>query len=216
VDAEGRDVALPGLTPPGFEPAAEVAEGLVGQEMTMEGGVHTRLIVWDPVSGRTTRSFGSDVPTFLAAGRSVVAWNESNGAQAVHLTDTSTGADRVIAAPSGFVLAGSATLSSDASTLVMLAVTTAAPPELAMAAVDIASGSARLLSGWRHVARANEGFAWTGPGWSPDGATLFFANPAQLGGEGIVYAYRTSGTSIAVVPMTVGPFDASAVGAASA
>jgi len=207
VDLTGKDVSPTRPVPPGFEPRAAVTDGLAGEQTTMEGGAHRNLLVWDPVTGQTKRSFGTDDPAFLAAGHTVVAWIENVRGHRLHLTDTVSGADRIVASPAGLQLAGGATLSPDASTIVVVSATRAKPHQLAMAAIDVATGKAQELSGWQ--LGVGKGFGWDGPGWSPDSATLFFATPSQLGGDGKAYLYRRSGTAIMQSRVTLGPFDTS-------
>jgi hypothetical protein len=195
-----REVALgrPGTARPA--PAALPLEqrpvtGTSGGLLVQVAGVGGGLAVWDQRTGRLSRRLaGAQAPAVVVASGRMAAWVEES---ALHLTDLTTGRDRVVSPPpgsDGFAAPGA--FSPDGR---MLASVTQAGfstrPALALVAVDRASAVRVSGSDGALADRCSPCLAW-----APAGDWVFFN---RLGPGFAIGAYRLGRARAVTVPVEV-------------
>ena len=169
--------------------------GTFGGLLVQVAGVGGGLAVWDPRTGRLSRRVaGAAAPAVVVASGRMAAWVEES---ALHLTDLTTGRDRVVLPPpgsDGFAAPGA--FSPDGR---MLASVTQAGfstrPALALVAVDRASAVRVAGSDGALADRCSPCLAW-----APAGDWVFFN---RLGPGFAIGAYRLGRTGAVTVPVEV-------------
>ena len=169
--------------------------GMFGGLLVQMGGVGGGLAVWDPRTGRLSRRLaGAAAPAVVVASGRMAAWVEES---ALHLTDLTTGRDRVVPPPpgsDGFAAPGA--FSPDGRTLA--SVTQAGystRPALALVAVDRASAVRVSGSDGALADRCSPCLAW-----APAGDWVFFN---RLGPGFAIGAYRLGRARAVTVPAEV-------------
>ena len=195
-----REVALgrsgtarpaPATLPLDQRPVTGTSGGLLVQVAGVGGG----LAVWDRRTGRLSRRLaGAQAPAVVVASGRMAAWVEES---ALHLTDLSTGRDRVVSPPpgsDGFAAPGA--FSPDGR---MLASVTQAGfstrPALALVAVDRASAVRVSGSDGALADRCSPCLAW-----APAGDWVFFN---RLGPGFAIGAYRLGRAQAVTVQVEV-------------
>jgi hypothetical protein len=181
----------PGALPLGQRQVTGTFGGLLVQVAGAGGG----LAVWDPRTGRLSRRIaGAGAPAMVVASGRMAAWVEES---ALHLTDLTSGRDRVVLPPpgsDGFAAPGA--FSPDGR---MLASVTQAGfstrPALALVAVDRASAVRVAGSDGALADRCSPCLAW-----APAGDWVFFN---RLGPGFAIGAYRLGRAQAVTVPVEV-------------
>jgi hypothetical protein len=190
--AAGATATAPGALPLGQRPVTGTFGGLLVQVAGVGGG---GLAVWDPRTGRLSRrTAGASAPAVVVASGRMAAWVEES---ALHLTDLTSGRDRVVLPPpgsDGFAAPGA--FSPDGR---MLASVTQAGfstrPALALVAVDLASAVRVAGSDGALADRCSPCLAW-----APAGDWVFFN---RLGPGFAIGAYRLGRAQAVTVPVEV-------------
>lgn len=168
VTAAGRTIFVARHRAPGMSLVGALADGLL-----FEGD--ERLLVWDPHTGRVTRSISG---SFVVATHDSTVARCTGGCSRLHLTEP--GGERVVDLPAPQAYEGE--FSPDGSLLAMRV------RGGRIAIVDVEEGTASLapaVRASRHGALA----------WAPDGGWLYFAAPG-----GAIAAYRPEDGERAVLP----------------
>jgi len=195
VAIDGR-VTVPDTRPPdGRWPVAAVQEGLVFQvpdEDTLE--------VWDPHSGEVIRRLPGGFPLAWQGHR--LAWCDAQCEEA-HITDFSSGADRVIPLPQGiFHFKGyQGAFSPDGSVLALIGMTDEkyARADLQLMLVDVETGDAEAVPGT--VVQPYYNFV----DWSPSGDSVFITGGERFEQRRLI-EYRPDEGDVRVLPVEVGDF----------
>jgi hypothetical protein len=189
------EVTVPDTRPPGCRwPVAAVEEGLVFQmsDDTLE--------IWDPRSGAVVRRLSGVFPLAWQGHR--MAWCDAQCVEA-HITDLSSGVDRVIPLPPGiFHFQGyEGVFSPDGSVLALVGLTagdfTRADGQLVL--VDVETGDARAIQGT--VVKPPYNFV----DWSASGGSVFITGGGR-GEQRRLIEYRPTEDAVSVVPAEVGDF----------
>jgi hypothetical protein len=189
------EVTVPDTMPPGCRwPLAAVLEGLVFQ--TRENTIE----VWDPASGEVVRTLPGVSPLAWQGHR--LAWCDARCEEA-HITDFSSGSDRVIPLPEGiYHFQGyEGAFSPDGSALALVGLTEQefARADGQLVVVDVASGQAEAVPG--AVVRPVYHFV----DWSPSGESVFLTGGARSEQRQVV-EYVPKGGIVRVLPTEVGDF----------
>lgn len=189
------EVTVPDTRPPGCRwPVAAVEEGLVFQmpDDTLE--------IWDPRSGAVVRRLPGVFPLAWQAHR--LAWCDAQCVEA-HVTDLSSGEDRVIPLPQGiFHFQGyEGAFSPDGSLLALVGLTTwdftRADGQLVL--VDVETGDTRAIHGT--VVKPPYNFV----DWAASGGSVFITG-GERGEQRRLIEYRPTEDTTRVLPVDVGDF----------
>jgi hypothetical protein len=224
VNLQGQPVTPERAYPSDRQPVAAVEGGLV-REVRTSGQYGATLEVWNPSKDEVVRIVAKE-PAFLVDARGKwVAWLADTG---LHVTDVTTGADRVVQRPSDRVaFTSKGSFSPDGTTLAANTVeassvgspqprlTRFATDEIhpsAWALVDVASMKTTMIPG---SGTDNGGFL--SPAWSTDSKWFFFSqnvtDPGEFGpnfgSEILVLAFRQGAVTAraieVVLPRRTGP-----------
>jgi hypothetical protein len=192
----GGEVTVPDTRPPGGRwPVAAVAEGLVFQvpdEDTLE--------VWDPRSGEVIRRLPGVFPLAWQGHR--LAWCDAQ-CEETHITDFSSGVDRVIRLPEGiFHFQGyEGAFSPDGTLLALVGLTdpefSRADQQLVLA--DVRTGETEAVQGT--VVHAGYPFV----DWSASGESVFITGGERFEPRQLI-EYRPEEDSVRILPVQVGDF----------
>jgi hypothetical protein len=189
------EVTVPDTSPPGCRwPVAAVEEGLVFQmpDDTLE--------IWDPRSGAVVRRLPGVFPLAWQGHR--LAWCDAQCVEA-HITDLSSGADRVIPLPQGiFHFQGyEGVFSPDGSLLALVGLTagdfTRADGQLVL--VDVETGDTHAIHGT--VVKPPYNFV----DWAASGESVFITG-GERGERRRLIEYRPTEDTVRVLPVEVGDF----------
>ena len=194
VTVEG-EVTVPDTRPPGCRwPVAAVVEGLAFQ--TADG----TLEVWDPRSREVVRTLEGAFP--LAWQGHLLAWCGDRCEEA-HITDFSTGADRMIRPPEGIVSfhGYDGAFSPDGSKLALVGLTEQDfdQAKAQLVVVDVANGEGEAVQG----AVVPPGYHFVD--WSPSGESVFITGGERFEERQLV-EYLPEDRIVRTVPAEVGDF----------
>ena len=185
--AAAGPLARPARLPAGYQPVAGVDTGvLVEQPLAPDVG-ESRLAVWQPAGGgRLSRILGP-AGSVIAVHGATVAWRSAGPCRSategeLHVTDTTTGIERVLAAPTGQCgFDGGGALSPDGRTLA--AFVDAAPtagPNAQLTLIDMATLTPTIVAGGVVPVGEPIGSAV----WTPDGTIVLFGGASCSGPPG--------------------------------
>lgn len=193
VTVEG-EVTVPDTRPPGGRwPVAAVEEGLVFQhEDTLE--------IWDPRSGEIVRRLPGVFPLAWQGHR--LAWCDAQ-CQEAHITDFSSGEDRVIPLPQGiFHFQGyEGAFSPDGSLLALVGLTNPRfnQSDLQLVLVQAETGESEAVQGT--VVQPYYNFV----DWSPSGESVFITGGERFAQRQLI-EYRPKEDTVRLLPVEVGDF----------
>jgi hypothetical protein len=189
------EVTFADTRPPGGRwPIAAVEEGLVFEM----GREHEALEVWDPRSGDIIRRLPGAFP--LSWQGHLLVWCDAE-CDEVHITDFSTGADRIIQLPLGILSAEGAALSPDGTLLALIGLTDhrSDRADRQLVLVDVATGEAEPVEGTS--VRPYYNFV----DWSASGDSVFITGGARFEHRQII-EYRPAEGTVRTLPVEVGDF----------
>jgi len=200
-------LAQPARLPAGYDAVAQVDTGVLVVQTPRSGVSGRRLAVWQPYGGgHFTRTLGHATSVIGVHG-STVAWRAerscgSSSGSYLHLTDTTTGTDRVTGTPEGHCrYEDGGAFSPDGR---LLAVFVDAPPSIGpnaqLAVIDLSADVPTQVA-----QSVVPGPGWTAV-WSPDGKVVLFGGVSCSGPPGgcVEEAHGHGGPLLAFQPGDAG------------
>ncbi len=215
VDLGGQVVVAPQTYPPERRPVAAVEGGLLRQVQT-PGVYGDTFDLWDPGRDAVVRRVANEPAFFVDARGKSASWLADSG---LHLTDVTTGLDRIVQRPSNrLAFTSRGRFSPDGRYLAaqMVDASSVGGPQPALTRfatdeifpetwglVDIATGRTTVIEGSRNA----NGGAPAGFTWSADSKWFFFAgyvtDPGDFGpgfgADSIIMAYRAGSSKARAV-----------------